>query len=775
MRILLDIPELTKGLGGAERVGAEMANEMARRGHQVAVYSDASADARAGYPLSEEVRHIKMEFAKGRNADSVAKELARWKPDVTFLFYYHINLVRHFSLLERLRRPIGVQECTNPVRAVLNIAKAREVGDVHSAFAVREAFLARADAIRFTMPSYAHYAPPQAAERVRTFFNTFPAASARVDLKAMSGRKRIINVGGLKATNKNGVVLARAFARIADRFPDWDVHFFGRNNFAEVRDIAGGAGLAERILVRGNSSEIHAEYHASAIHVICSLHEGCPNVVCEAMGHGLPSIGYSDCRGTNELIVDGKNGLLVARDESGETLAAALARLMQDADLRDRLGAKAYRDAKRQFDARLVYGRWEELFEYLHGKAAKPHPRARAKARVDDRDGERCSSIRARYAASFSSPAAARPRSRARPAVSVIVPLYNKESYIEETITSITGCELTDMEVIVVDDCSTDTSAARVKALAKNDRRIRLLRHRRNRGLSASRNAGLADATGRYVQFWDADDVLDPRWLPRAIPILEEDAAQIVTGVAVRDGKVLDWYAPSKVLSRRTSFGLRPEALAAMSTCFKLYDRAFLQRHRLSFVEGLYMQDTEFNLRAFPLSSTVSMTPYVVGEYRKSADSWSSVINTARMDSCFDIDRLSKSFYRRRKFDHLMGFRSDKVMRFVFNFFIVRLVRQLNDNASDASQALPGDVIARYIRRFARAIAAMPEGIEFMAGKDLRRALAYIAFASGRPDAFMTVLRGRNVDADIIACLRNNSLGIPGARVDSYLQAAALA
>ena len=780
MRILLDIPELTKGLGGAERVGAEMANEMVRRGHQVAVYSDAPPHAHAHYPLSEAILHIRQPLQNGRNADNVAAELARWKPDVTFLFYYNINLVHHFALLERLGRPIGVQECTNPVRAVLNIARSRDVADVASAFAVREAFLSRADAIRFTMPSYARYAPAAAAGRVRAFVNCFPVAARRLDLRVGGDRKRIINVGGLKSPNKNGVVLARAFARIAGRFPDWEVHFFGKNNVPEVADIAEDNALSSRLVLHGNSTEIHSEYHASAIHVICSRHEGCPNVVCEAMGHGLPSIGYADCRGTNELIVDGKNGLLIARDETGETLAEALVRLITDENLRDKLGAAAYRDAKRLFPARIVYDQWEELFSFLHGKARKPGRLARAMIDPQDDVGERWRAVRRRYSGFVSplAPAPGRTKLKVPPAVSVVVPLYNKQAYIEETLRSIIGSSFEDMEVIVVDDCSSDGSAALVAGMAGTDKRIRLLRHKRNRGLSAARNTGLADAGGRYIQFWDADDVLDKNWLNQVIPILEEDGSQIATGVAVRDGKVLDWYLPSKLLSRRASFALRPEAFAATSTCFKLYARTFLERNELSFVEGLYMQDTEFNLRAFPLSATVSMTPYVVGEYCKNADSWSSVINTARMDSCFDIDRLSRSFYRAKNFDELMGFRGDKVMRFVFNFFIVRLLRQMSEvgpaDMEPSLQLLPREVIGRYIERFRKAVAAMPEGLEFMAKHDVRRALAYIAFAAGRPDAFMPVLRGRTVASDIIDAVRGNELGVPRARVDSYLHAAGI-
>ncbi|MBX2827486.1 MAG: glycosyltransferase family 2 protein [Flavobacteriaceae bacterium] len=97
------------------------------------------------------------------------------------------------------------------------------------------------------------------------------------------------------------------------------------------------------------------------------------------------------------------------------------------------------------------------------------------------------------------------------PRFSVVIPLYNKENYILDTLKSVLEQDFTDFEVLVVNDCSTDQSFEKAKTL--QDPRIRLLEHDRNKGLSASRNTGIKASEGTYVAFLDADDQWKPSFL----------------------------------------------------------------------------------------------------------------------------------------------------------------------------------------------------------------------------------------------------------------------
>jgi glycosyltransferase involved in cell wall biosynthesis len=99
------------------------------------------------------------------------------------------------------------------------------------------------------------------------------------------------------------------------------------------------------------------------------------------------------------------------------------------------------------------------------------------------------------------------------PRFSVVIPLYNKENYIFNTIESVLKQSFSDYELIVVNDCSTDSSLEIVRGI--KDPRIKILEHQKNKGLSASRNTGIKAATSNYICFLDADDLWKPQFLEK--------------------------------------------------------------------------------------------------------------------------------------------------------------------------------------------------------------------------------------------------------------------
>jgi glycosyltransferase involved in cell wall biosynthesis len=99
------------------------------------------------------------------------------------------------------------------------------------------------------------------------------------------------------------------------------------------------------------------------------------------------------------------------------------------------------------------------------------------------------------------------------PRFSVVIPLYNKEGYVESTLKSVLEQTFTDFEIIVVNDCSTDASMSVVEKI--QDSRIKILEHSMNKGLSASRNTGIKNAEASYIAFLDADDLWKPDFLKK--------------------------------------------------------------------------------------------------------------------------------------------------------------------------------------------------------------------------------------------------------------------
>lgn len=119
-----------------------------------------------------------------------------------------------------------------------------------------------------------------------------------------------------------------------------------------------------------------------------------------------------------------------------------------------------------------------------------------------------------------------------KPFFSVVMPVYNVESYLEQAVNSVLSQTFSDFELILVDDCSPDGSAAICDRFAALDARVQVLHLSENVGLSYARNAGLSKAAGTYVSFMDSDDTIEPTVLQEVYASLEaNDADMVVFGL----------------------------------------------------------------------------------------------------------------------------------------------------------------------------------------------------------------------------------------------------
>ncbi len=120
------------------------------------------------------------------------------------------------------------------------------------------------------------------------------------------------------------------------------------------------------------------------------------------------------------------------------------------------------------------------------------------------------------------------------PKVSVIIPVYNVEAYLRQCLDSVVNQTLKDIEIICVDDGSTDGSAAILKEYATKDERIKILTQS-NSGAGAARNAGIARATGEWITFCDADDWIEPDAIEKMVAAAQREDADCVCCGMLRD------------------------------------------------------------------------------------------------------------------------------------------------------------------------------------------------------------------------------------------------
>ena len=216
--------------------------------------------------------------------------------------------------------------------------------------------------------------------------------------------------------------------------------------------------------------------------------------------------------------------------------------------------------------------------------------------------------------------------------ISVVIPIYNVKPYLERCIQSVLRQTFKDMEIILVDDGSTDGSGDLADQLATHDSRIRVI-HQENHGLSVARNVGLQNASGEYVIFLDSDD----EWLlPNGIETLLRESTSGCDLIVFKrvdfwkqgrrdDSADYDLDALSKLQDGAAVFAyLVKTQQFQISACFLMSRRQVLMENEIFFPVGYADEDVSWNLRLWQFVKTVSFHNMPFYGYYHRADSLST-------------------------------------------------------------------------------------------------------------------------------------------------------
>lgn len=220
--------------------------------------------------------------------------------------------------------------------------------------------------------------------------------------------------------------------------------------------------------------------------------------------------------------------------------------------------------------------------------------------------------------------------------ISLIIPMYNVAQYLPKCIESAynQGMSDSEFEVVIIDDESPDNSLEIVKKLTCKKNNVTII-SQKNRGLGGARNTGIENAKGDYVLFLDSDDIILPNMLKNCVVLAQkqnldilEFGAQGINPV----GKVVYTFSVSSEDKIYDGITYYHNVRYIDSACNKLYKRDFLNINNLRFIEKIFIEDYEFNTRAFYLAKRVMASSSIVSHFLQSPNSITRSNNTEKRE-----------------------------------------------------------------------------------------------------------------------------------------------
>lgn len=325
--------------GGGERVLADVASGLVARGHDVAILSYDQPGGSSYYPVDPHIERIMLGIGSTtapatalttlRRMVVLRKSIRTRAPDVVVGFMHSMFI------------PLGLALMGTPIPVIAS----EHIVPAHYRSRPFQALLVRltpyvTDCITCVSEQSRRAYPQSLREKMVIIPNPVNLKpSGRADAAGLhKARKVLLSVGRLEA-QKDHATLIEAFAEIAGQVPDWDLRIIGEGLLRpKLESMVVELGLEGRVYLPGNSKDIAAEYMSAQLFVLSSRYESFGLTTAEALAHGLPAIGFSDCLGTNQLIRRGVNGDLANGSGRRSTaLAETLKPLMQDEALRTRL------------------------------------------------------------------------------------------------------------------------------------------------------------------------------------------------------------------------------------------------------------------------------------------------------------------------------------------------------------------------------------------------------------------------------------------------------
>lgn len=381
--LLADLHKFVGYSGGIEHVLSHMAFAMKEKGYHVSVVMADEKEGASFYPFPEDCHFYNLFHMAGMKPIRMSS-LGKGLREITRLFSKAGARERNYRMLsaaaphlERvlaLEKPDVIISFREPTGRLLLEGLDTKVpvismlhNDPDEIFAHAPSgemkALEKSTRIQALMPSFI-----KKTEKYLRYdrFVYIPNAVSIPAISAQPGIARkvhtITNVGRITGRTKRQHLLVEAFAGLAKDFPDWQVNLWGdtydKAYVTTLKGIIKKQGLEGRVHLRGTTRDMASVWKETDIFAFPSHHEGFGMALAEAMGVGIPAVGYRSCPAVNELIHDGEDGYLT--DDGAAPFAEALRKLMEDADRRTAFGKRA-KEHMKSFAPEVVWDEWDQL------------------------------------------------------------------------------------------------------------------------------------------------------------------------------------------------------------------------------------------------------------------------------------------------------------------------------------------------------------------------------------------------------------------------------
>ena len=294
--------------------------------------------------------------------------------------------------------------------------------------------------------------------------------------------------------------------------------------------------------------------------------------------------------------------------------------------------------------------------------------------------------------------------------LSIIIPIYNVEEYLEECLCSIINQNIKDIEVILINDGSTDSSKDIANKFVESDKRFKLI-NQENKGLSSARNTGIQIAKGEYIYFIDSDDfIIGNNSLKEMLDLIEKYDGDVVVGRMVRIYKNKSMKLDSKYIELfnndlcTTEEYLKISASHNCAPCWMyIYKRSLLIDNKINFKVGFLHEDEDFTPRVLLKTKKICIYNKGFYGYRQREGSITKTFSERNIKDIISILLDLNQEYNNidnKVIKKIMKNRSvNKIKNIIYNYHYLKINKETKKMLIESSKGVVGklDALSIYI------------------------------------------------------------------------------